>query len=386
MLKVRIQQTDFLNLASQAYSLIEKRNVMPILSKVLISAEKDTLSIQATDQNNSLQSQVSAEVETPGKVVVDAQSLYDILKELPEGEVHLSGKSSQKLRIKKGASVFHLLSVDVRDFPSFPPFQLKNSFQAKVSDLKNFIESTSYCSSVDETSYHLTGVFFEEAKKITGVSSEKGEPCFRFVATDGHRLGLAEMPFKKSVLEKGVIISKKGVQEIKKLLYHAVSEEEVEIALDPPRILLRYGLAVLSVNLVEGGYPNYQPFIPKSSAVTVELEAEHFHQALKRVSLLSSNKFKGVNFQIKEKKILMEAENPDLGSAQDEVTCLEKKGKDLKVRFNARYMLEALNSLSSERISMDFVGKEKPCVMRPVSSDDKKEIQNSLCVVMPMKI
>lgn len=385
MLKVQIQQADFFHLVSQAYGLIEKRTVMPILSKVLISAKKGALSIQATDQDNSLQSQVSAEVETPGKAVVDAQSLYDILKELPEGEIHLSGQKGHKVRIEKDASVFHLLSMNVRDFPVFPPFQLENSFQAKTSDLKNFIESTAYCSSVDETSYHLTGVFFEKAKKITGGPGKKGESCFRFVATDGHRLGLSEMPFKESILENGVIISKKGVQEIRKLLSQATSEEEVEIALNPPQILFRYGEAILSVKLVEGGYPDYRPFIPRSSAVTVELEAERFYQVLKRVSLLSSTRFKGVNFQIMEKKILMEAENPDLGSAQDEVACVRKKGKDLKVRFNARYVLEALGSLSSKRISMNFGGKEKPCVIQPVSSD-KKESQASLCVVMPMKI
>lgn len=384
-LKVQIKRTDFFELISQAYSLIEKRSVMPILSKVLINAKGESLSIQATDQDNSLQSEVPAQVDSSGQVVVDAQNLYDILKELPEGTVKLSEhENGKRVKLTKGASVFNLLSLKTQDFPAFPPFRMKDSFFVKNLILKNLIERTAYCASVDETRYHLTGVFFEIAKAVVG-QKDSEDLCFRFVATDGHRLGLAEYPCKKVLLKKGVIISKKGVQEIKKLISHASLEEEVEVAVIPPRILFRSGNTVLSVKLVEGNYPNYQPLIPKSSSVSVELKTEDFSQSLRRVSLLSSNRFKGVNFRVREKKIQMEAENPDLGSAQDEVSCVRKKGEELKVRFNARYVLDALNSFGSEKVLVEFGGKEAPCVIYPgPAKNDKK--QHSLCVVMPMKM
>jgi len=118
----------------------------------------------------------------------------------------------------------------------------------------------------------------------------------------------------------------------------------------------------------------------------VELDTEAFSQTLRRVSLLSSNRFKGVNFHIKATKIQMEAENPDLGSAQDEVDCVRKKGGDLKVRFNARYILEALNSVESKKTLLKFVGREAPCVVFPVDKEQEMQQKNSLCVVMPMKI
>ena len=213
-------------------------------------------------------------------------------------------------------------------------------------------------------------------------SKDKKDKTFRFVATDGHRLGLAEHPCEIS-LEKGVIISKKGVQEIKKLVSHAEEEEDVEVVVAPPRILFRYGVTILSVKLVEGEYPNYQPLIPKSNSVSVTLDAEDFMQALRRVSLLSSNRFKGVNFHISEKKIQMEAENPDLGSARDEVACVRKKGEDLKVRFNARYVLDALSSIEKDQVLVSFGGKEKPCIVTPVKEQAR---QHSLCVIMPMKM
>ena len=374
--KAQVQRSDFFNLISQAYGLIEKRNVMPILSKVLIEAKKDKLCIQATDQDNSLQSQVSAQVENSGKVLVDAQNLYDILKELPEGNINLS-QSGQKLKLKQKASTFHLLSLSVQDFPTFPPFQMENSFMVDSTALKHLIEKTSYCASVDETRYHLTGVFFENIK-------EEKSSFFRFVATDGHRLGLAQYPCEKMLLEKGVIISKKGVQEIKKL--SSQTSSEVEVAVIPPRILFRYGETVLSVKLVEGSYPNYQPLIPKSNVVSITLDANLFSHALRRVSLLSSNRFKGVNFHIADKKIHMEAENPELGSAQDEVVYENKTGKSLKVRFNSRYILDAIAAMGSEKIRMEFGGKEAPCVITPEYEKDRKKRNDSLCVIMPMKM
>ena len=387
--KVRIKRQDFFLLVSQVYGLIEKRAVLPILSKVLISAQKDYLSIKATDQDNSLQTRVSAKVEEEGHAVVDTQNLFDILKELPEGDISLVGQSSGKrLKLSQGHAVFQLLSQKAEDFPSFPQFQMKQAFTLETQFLKYLIDKTAYCSSTDETRYHLTGVFFETLGNSSR-GADGGEGLnFRFVATDGHRLGLAEWPSTlKTPLKKGVIISKKGIQEIKKLISYSEEKEKVEISVLPPRILLRYKEATLSVKLVEGNYPNYQPLIPKGSEVSVLLNTEVFSQTLKRVSLLSSNRFKGVNFQIQEKKIQMEAENPELGSARDELDCIRKKGGDLKVRFNARYMIEALSSISTEETLLELGGEEAPCVIRPVL--DKKEQakgQNSLCVVMPMKI
>ena len=386
-IKVQIKRSHFFELISQANSLIEKRAVVPILSKILLSTRGDKhLCVQATDQDNSLQNEVSAQVENQGKAVIDAQSLFDILKELPEGLIELSEQNDKKIRLKQKYSVFHLLSLKPRDFPAFPPFQMKNSFFIKVAVLKHLIEKTAYCASVDETRYHLTGVFFETAKSVSLEDNKKKDSvCFRFVATDGHRLALAEYPCNE-VLEKGVIISKKGVQEIKKLISHASEEEKVEVAVQSPRILLCYGSAVLSVKLVEGSYPNYRPFIPTSSSVSVEINTESFSQALRRVSLLSSNRFKGVNFEIKEKKMQMESENPDLGSARDEVACVRKKGDNLKVRFNARYVLEALSSMGTEKVLITFGGREKACVIYPILNAKEEKQQHSFCVVMPMKM
>ena len=379
-MNITIKRNDFFHLASQAYSLIEKRNIMPILSKTLVTAKKHRLYIQATDQDNSLESHVPAKIESPGQVLIDAQSLYDILKELPEGPIDLSTKEG-KLKLKQKSSVFHLSSASVQDFPEFPPFNMEKTFSIKSESLKRLIEKTIYCSSLDDVRYHLTGVFFEVAQK----SENSSKPCFRFVATDGHRLGLAEQTFEDDFsMEKGVIISRKGVSEIKKLLTDNSATEQVEVALNPARILFRLKNAVLSVKLVDGHYPDYQPFIPESSVVSVMLDKENFSQTLKRVSLLSHNRFKGVTLHVQKDKIKMESES-DLGSAKDEVALLKKTGEDLTIRFNARYVLEALSVIETVQVTLEFGGKNKACIFLPFEKK-KKFSQKSLGVVMPMQM
>ena len=372
-LDIKVKRDDLFTLVSQAYSLIEKRNIIPILSKVLIEAKSDCILIKATDQDNSLQSQITAKVKNTGLVVVDAQNLFDILKELPQGNIELKADASgKKLRLNQEASVFNLLCLNVKDFPEFPSFQLKDHFIIKRDSLKEMIDRTLYCTSTDEIRYHLTGVFFENVVKGK-------KHFFRFAATDSHRLGLMESVCSEKFLEEGVIIAKKGVQEIRKLITYSETED-IEVTVEKPRVLLRIGSAVLSVKLVEGTYPNYQALIPKKHIVKIKVDMEQFSQALRRVSLLSNSRFKGVTFQIKEKSIQMEAEHPEMGSAKDEVECLEKQGSELKVRFNARYLLEALATMKKKKVLMEFSGKDKPVLIK----SDEKDL--GLSVIMPMKI
>ena len=135
-MKLQIKRSLFFELISHAHSLIEKRHVAPILSKILIQANKKSLSVQATDQNNSLQSEVPATIKQEGKAVIDAQNLYDILKELPEGDVEIQEQSDKKIKIKQGCSVFHLLNVPVADFPRLPPFSDEKLFFHKKPGLE----------------------------------------------------------------------------------------------------------------------------------------------------------------------------------------------------------------------------------------------------------
>ncbi len=374
-LKAKVKKAHFLDVVSQAYSLVEKRSIIAILSKVLIQAKDRVLHIHATDQDNALQADIPATVESPGKVVVDSQHLFDILKELDDGEIDLSEQKDKKFRMKQKASVFHLLGVDSHEFPIFPPFKMQNSFFINSKILKSLLDKSSYCASTDETRYHLNSVFFETL-------SQDSKNFFRFVATDTHRLALSEHVCKKNFLKQGVIIPRKGVSEIKKLLASDV-ESDIECSLEIPRILFRYKQTVLSIKLVEGSYPNYQKLIPKKSTLSIAVKTSAFYQSLKRASILSPLRFKAVTLEIKGKKACMKAEDANQGFAQDEVTLEDKQGEDLTIRFNASYLMEAINSLEEDKIVLEFNGNKAACLIRGF---EKKPQEKCLSIIMPMAL
>lgn len=376
MIKASVEHSAFLELVSQANSLIERRSIIPILSKILVQAKANSLHIQATDQDNSIQGDIPAEVEKTGEVVVDSQSLFDILKELSSGKVYLSEHSGKKLRLSQSVSIFNLIGMEAQDFPAFPSFNIKKPFFIESETLKKLLERSSYCSSMDETRYHLNGVFFETPPFLSGF-------CFRFVATDTHRLALAEEPCSEKFLSDGVIIPDKGVKEIKKLISYSEGDK-IECAIELPRILFRHKKTVLSIKLVEGKYPNYQQLIPKKSSIIVVVDSDKFCQALRRAALLSATRFKAVTMSIQEKKIQMKAEDSERGFAQDEVDILSKTGQDLTVRFNARYVLDAINSLDSKKIALEFNSSESACLMRTDSKSKQKG--RYISIIMPMKI
>ena len=384
-------------IVSQAFNLIEKRRISvenDIFSKILILGKNNYLEIRATDKDNSFQGKVRANILVPGKILVDAQSLFDILKELIDGNICIEQERTSDnclIRLEQGSSIFNIFGSDVNNFPTFPEFKMKDSFKMKIQDIKCMIDQSLYASSIDETRYHLTGVFFEITKENQALLSNKDEEkkalCFRFVATDGHRLALSEVSADRKFFKSGVIISRKGVGEIKRLLNAYSKEEQVEVSIEKPRILFRFPNAMLSVKLVEGDYPGYHAFIPSSHTLSFRVNREQFIQSLRRVALLlsSTNRFYGVTFHIQEKSILMKtADIPKIGSAKDEVNIFDKKGKNINIQFNARYVLDTLNSFYSEDIIVEIKSKDKACLFYPYTSKGKKK--QNLGVVMPMRL
>ena len=229
-MKIKTNKSTLLQLLTPSQGLIEKRNTIPILSKILIKVEKEELKVFSTNQENSLQSTRSIDGQS-GAVCVDSKNLFEIVKELPEGEVLLEKqKDKQGLKLKTATSVFNMVGVNPEDYPVFPAVKNPKFVSIPSSDLFSLINQTIYCTSNDETRYHLNGVFFEKRKDM-----------LRFVSTDGHRLSYAEKQTKEDIhLSKGIIIPKRGLNEISRLI--SLEEHTVtQLAVEPPRLLVKYG-------------------------------------------------------------------------------------------------------------------------------------------------
>jgi DNA polymerase-3 subunit beta len=371
--KVSIKKSELLNLIGKTQNIVEKRNTMPVLVNVLLDAQDDRLKIFATNLEVSLTDEVKAEVSQAGKVAVSAKSLFDIIKELPDGLVELSKQENNWLKITQGKSVFNIVGISPEEYPVFPSHTTKEFMEIEASVLADMIGKTIYSVSNDETRYHLNGVYFE--KKLGGASGSS----FLMVATDGHRLSLVNRNNKGPDIKTtdGVIIPRKGLTEIYKLLETVVGK--FKMAIEGSQLIVAHDKTVLMIRLIEGKYPNYRQLIPQNLSENVLVNRDALLSSLKRVSLLSNQKSKGVTLSFTSGRLEISSNNPELGDAKEEID-VTYKGTGLKIGFNAKYIIDVLNSMDDDEISIDLKDQLSPGVMRPQADKDYT------CVIMPMRI
>ena len=370
---IEVEKKDLISLLGKTQNIVEKRNTMPILVNVLLEAENKKLKVFATDLEVSLTDEITVLREQKGRVAVNAKNLFEIVKELAEAPVILTKKENNWLEIRQNKSVFNIVGISADEYPVFPTYSTKDFLKVDAPVLSDMIEKTIYSVSNDETRYHLNGVYFER-------QSQSGKETFRMVATDGHRLSLVDRQaeFKGAGFPgQGVIIPRKGLFEIKKLL--DIVGGEFEMAVEGSQLIVRRESTVLMVRLIEGKYPNYQQLIPQKLSNHALVKRETLLSSLKRVSLLSNQKYKGVTLSLTQGRMEISSNNPELGDAKEEIE-IRYKGNDIRIGFNARYMLDVLSSFDDDEVDIELNDQLSPGLMRPHNDN------SYTCVVMPMRI
>ncbi|MDG2332815.1 MAG: DNA polymerase III subunit beta [Myxococcota bacterium] len=374
-MKLAIDKSELLKALSRLQAIVEKRNSMPILANVLLDAskkgDKGTLQFSATDLEVGIRAIQPVEVSEAGSLTVSAKKFFEIVRELPDEKVKLEATPNAYLDIRCGRAHFTLAGTAAEEYPSLPEFSPENPVTLPAEILSGMIERTMYASSVDETRYNLNGVYFE-------VQDEQAK--LRMVATDGHRLAMVDraIPATADGLKGGVIIPRKGLAELKRLLDED-DATEVELAFEGNNGMARKGDVTLVMRLIEGEFPNYQQVIPSEPGVQLVLDTERLSKALRRVVLLSSERSRAVKLEISNGEAVVTSNNPDLGDARDEID-VDYAGETLSIGFNARYVLDALNSLHSKEIRLGIQGDLSPALLVPTNDED------ALAVVMPMRI
>jgi DNA polymerase-3 subunit beta len=360
----------------RSQGIVEKKSTMPILSHVLLEAKSGgDLIVSATDLDLAVSSEHRCEVLKEGAVAVSARHLYEIVRALPEQSVTLKKAHNNYLEVKSGPSEFRIVGLPSEDFPALPRFDKVPFVDVDPSTLLEMIERTFFAVSNDETRYNLNGVFFEPS----------GE-SLRLVATDGHRLSLSEREVGGGFgLKRGVILPKKGLQELKKLLSEAVEsgEEKPEAKLgfvENSAIFRRPGV-VLVMRLIEGLFPDYKQVIPKAGEKQVRLGRARFLETLRRISLVSTDKAHAVKLDLSKGMLRVLSQNPDLGEAKEEVP-VDYAGEPLKIGFNARYVMDVLQVLQSNEVVFELADDLSPGVLKGGDEAD----QGFTAVVMPMRI
>jgi DNA polymerase-3 subunit beta len=373
-MEFRIDKEVFLKSLQKIQGIVEKRTSMPILSNVMLEATESSLHVTATDLEVGMRGIYPAEILSPGRITVGAKKIYEIVKELPNQQISFTAKDNDWVEIRCGKANFNIVGLSAEEFPHFPTVNEENLFEIESALLKGMIEKTSYAICNDDTKYNLNGLFTKTE------CSNDGEQILKMVATDGHRLSIASCPLKGNTgdeLSKGVILPKKGVYELKK-----IAEEEGGTLLfgfmDNSAVIKR-GDSYMVMRLVDGEFPDYNRVIPTTNNRTIVINRDDFVHSVRRMAILSSEKFKGIMLEISESSIKISSSNPELGDATEEVD-VTYDGEPFSVRFNARYLLDVLAVTETESVEMKFKDELAPSIILPEKSD------NFLAVIMPMRL
>lgn len=368
-MEIRARREDFLNALSRTQGTVERRNTMPILANVLVETHANRIRVTATDLEVGVRASLGGEIVTAGRVTVDARKLYEIVRELSEEMIELKRLDNDRVEIQSGKSVFKMVGLDAQEFPVFAESAESERKECQAQVLKEMIDKTIFSISSDETRSNLNGALLHES----------GESAVRMVTTDGHRLSLVQRDIGPLGLEKGVIVPRKGLAELRRLLEDP-ADEAVSLGFSGNMVFVWTGDVEMSIRLIDGEFPDYDKVIPSDNNSEATVAQHSLYRALRRVSLLSSDRYRGVRVELQDGSMAISANNPDLGEAAEELE-VEYKGERLAIGYNAQYLLEILGVLErDDQIGMALKDDQSPTVLKRGGDD------SVLYVVMPMRI
>ena len=351
---------------------VATKTTLPILSNILLEAQKGKLIFSSTDLDIGIIYQADADIIEDGTITIPAKRFSDIVKELPEGQISVTVRKNYNMVIDCGSCSFRLIGLPKEEFPAIPKFNNKESVTLEQSLLKKILKKVSFAMSRDETRYVLNGTLFFLKNKI-----------LRLVATDGRRLALAEIKTNLNLDKKEVIIPTKTINELNKILK---DEGAVTIYFSENQVAFELNNTIIISRLIEGEFPNYEQVIPKEKAKDesekITIEKSNFLAAIKRASLFTSPDSQSIKIDVFKNKLVISKMTPDIGEVKDEIV-MDYKGNELTVGFNPHYLVDVLKVLNEDNVDFELINADKPGVFR-----EKLEGDNGFYVyiVLPMQL
>jgi DNA polymerase-3 subunit beta len=371
-MEFKIEKAALLQGLYLAQGISDRKSTMPILANVLLRTDgKDKLLVAATDLNVTVTAELACKVVAEGGLTVGAKHLHDIIKSLPTEDVSVKRTENQYAEIRSGKVDYKVVGMADRDFPKLPNHREVKFAKVDAPTLRDLIAKTFFSISTDETRYHLNGVLFECDGKVA-----------RMVSTDGHRLSKVERPLEGGpTLETGIIIPRKGLMELRRALETA--DGAIELGIHNGHIFVRVGTTALSVKLIDAQFPPYDQVIPKENDKVAVAPRLGLLEALKRISIMSSDKTWGIKLALAKGELKVTSDNPDLGEAHETID-VSYEGAPLTIGFNAKYFIELLGEMEGDEVKLELNGELDPGLVRP--ADAGKHGGSYVGVVMPMRI
>ncbi len=371
-MKLTIKKEEILKGLQRIQGIVEKKNTMPILSNMLLTAEANSVEIIATDLEIGLRGRYAAEVEKPGAVTMSAKKMYEIVRELPAEDVQIKVEDNNWVKIISGQSQFKLVGLPKDEYPALPDVAEEGMIVIDGDTLRDMIKKTLYSVGENDARYVLNGLFVQ-------MSQSKGGLNIRMVGTDGHRLSMIDRVVDAKHKEESLIIPKKAMMELRRLLEEDAPKAELRLGFSKNHALFKRDGLVLVSKLIDGNYPNYQQVVPAKSTKKVIVSKDVFTHAVKRVSILSKEKTNAVKLQLEKDRIILSTNNPEIGEASEELA-VDYKGEDVAIGFNSRYLMDVLSAMDRQMIALELNDSLSPCLITEEGDEHYK------CVVMPMRV
>jgi DNA polymerase-3 subunit beta len=373
-MKFKINRDHFANGLAQVLNVVGSKATMPILSNVLIEAEKDQISLTTTNLDLGIRCKIKAEVKEKGSVTLPVKRLATIVRELPNVDVTFDASPNHQVKLTSGGSNFRIMGIAKDEFPPLPEFGDEKAYTLEQAELTAMLKSVAYAQSSDETRYILNGVYF---------NFKDGK--LSLVATDGRRLALVSKELDVPAASAGaIILPAKTVNELTRLLDKG---EKLKINFNERRAAFQIatdkdtsGLidhVYLYSKVVEGSYPNYNQVIPKETHQRIKLERELFLQCVHRAALVCSEKSNSVKIKLSSNLLEITAQSPDFGEAHESMA-IGYSGPDLQVAFNPVFVMDPLRALTKDEIFFELKDEVSPGVF--------KTLDSFICVIMPVRL
>jgi DNA polymerase-3 subunit beta len=339
---------------------------MPILGHVLLAAQDGRVTMTASDLEVELRAMADVDVSGPGEITVPGRKFYDICRALPDNvniEFSLAGG---KATLKAGRSRFTLSTLRPADFPTVDEVAVQQNLTIDRQAFKRLLEKTQFSMAQQDVRYYLNGLLLETAGNI-----------LRAVATDGHRLALAEITLEAATSRGAqVIVPRKGVLELLRLID---GNGTVAVTIGANHLRVETDDIRFTSKLIDGRFPDYDRVVPKDPGNVVQADRASLRAGLQRAAILSNEKYRGVRLSLDENKITMQANNPEQEEAEEELEVVYS-GEIMEIGFNVNYLLDALSAVDSDEVELGLSDPNASCLIKAPGDQDSR------FVVMPMRL
>ena len=372
-MKFSINKETILNLLHKIQGLTGRKTDIFITSHILIKATGKSISVFATDLETGFKGIYPASVEKEGSIVINSKKIFDIIKNFPSDDILIHEVENCWIEIGKDNIEYHIVGLSPNDFPDFPEFGDTDFFEIDSISFKKMIDKTIFISGdPNDKRTHIHGIYFDPIYS-------KDKNIIRFVSTDGKRLSMVDYFYENNFKfsDSGALIPKKGLYETNKFLK---SEGSVNIGFKKNYFIIKNVNETIVIRLLEGDFPKYNElFITDDNISKIHIDRQMFFMMLKRMSILSTENYKGILFNFKENNLVITATNPEVGDSKENMV-IKFQNKPIKIAFNPKYFIEAISVIDDDNIILNIKDEEHPCIIE--GETDK----NFLSIIMPMRI